>query len=308
MSEISILCITDTHNYVRNMNLLKEKLKKEKKIYDLVIHTGDFDSIKNDDLNNFFNLPLKEREEADEKVKLPLSIFKEFSKSGTVIFITGNHDSRNFENKCLENDSYYNNVKFLENDSFILLNNSILRLNTEMLFKGIHPKYHDNYDIEILGFGGSIPAMSKLKTYFNYDKNFEYKLIYDGYPYENISTFEDDYLTDLKKLFSYREDQKRRYILLTHSGPIGLTSSTYNNENNYIDMGSSSFYSFLQYEENMIFNLHGHCHDSQGRDNINNSLIINPGSLLLKQYCEIILEKNIIHDIYKVKKTKFYNF
>ncbi len=149
--------------------------------------------------------------------------------------------------------------------------------------------------------------MTKVKTFFNYDKNEEYKLVYEGFPYENTKTFEDEYFENLKKLYSYREDTSRRYILLTHSGPTGLTSSTYRNED-YIDMGSSSLYTFLQSEENMIFNLHGHCHDSQGRDNINNSLVINAGSLLLKQYCEILLDKNKVYDIYEVKRTNFYNF
>ena len=126
--EIKILCITDTHHYVRNMNLLKEKLEKEKKLYDLVIHTGDFDSIKNEDLNNFYNLPLKERDIADEKVKFPLSIFKEFSKSKTILFITGNHDSRNFDNICHDGISYYDNVKYLSSQCWFqrMQNGSLL--------------------------------------------------------------------------------------------------------------------------------------------------------------------------------------
>jgi Icc-related predicted phosphoesterase len=322
-NSLTILLITDTHKYDKNMILLRDKLIKENKKYDLIFHTGDFDSISTYNWENFYQLTLEEQENADKVIFKALEYFAEFSKSNVVYFITGNHDSPNFNNPIVLNSNniteentknYYSNAKYykVNNKTFCLLNNSIVRINTTLLREGLssndYPKSvnEKDYDLEILGIGGSVPTQVRPCKFYNYSEGDLNRHIWDGIPYSNKQTFEEDYINDVDMILKHRESPKRKYILLTHSGGESLTSDCFEkNSGKFIDMGSTALTYRLYSEENLIFTCHGHSHDAQGRNEIfNEKLMINAGSLLEKYYSEVFLFKDKFSE-WKVKSTFF---
>ena len=56
---------------------------------------------------------------------------------------------------------------------------------------------------------------------------------------------------------------------------------------------------------NVILNIHGHCHRFKGITNINGIYIVNPGALKKGNFCEMLLIKN--NEKWKIKKIEFKN-
>lgn len=308
---ISILLVSDTHKYDRNMIILREKLLRENKKYDLVFHTGDFDSISTYDWEHFNELSHDEQEKSNKIVLKAMDYFADFSKSGVVYFITGNHDSPIYNNPitfCDDADknklSFYNNAKYynIKDKYFCLLNNSILRISTKLLIDGVSSRDYPNtlsnkdYDLELIGVGGSVPTLVRPCKFYKYSESDLGSHIYDGVPYSNDSTFEEDYIKDVDCILNHRENLQRQYILLTHSGGESLTSNHFEKQKGkIIDMGSTALTYRLFLEDSLVFTCHGHSHDAQGRNELSNGkLMVNCGSLLEKYYAEIYLDRNYL--------------
>lgn len=339
-TSLSVLLITDTHNNKKRLRSLNDKFKREKKMFDLIIHTGDFDSLTKEEWFGYDNFSIEEKEEIDGVVIDTLKYFTEFSYSKCVYFITGNHDSPIYNNKLInikdekdiyENAKYfdvsvnnnnitYNSIKNNNTSStstaskVCLINNSILEININELLKirnltnnkDFNIVQETNNIIELIGLGGSVPTFIKPLPFNLYNDSDIHKHIYDGIPFNNQDTYEEDYLKALDSIFKYRKES-HQFILLTHSGSSGLTSNMLLNKK-LLEMGSNSLLAKLTFDkdfENMIFNAHGHSHLAQGKRVINNKPIINAGSLVENNYAEIILKLDNVTGEWKVGNIDF---
>ena len=312
MTELKILLVTDTHSYEKNLELLTNELKGKK--YDLVFHTGDFDSLNKEDWTNFKSLTKEEQLKSDAKIFTCLKYLKKFSKDEKVYFVTGNHDSPNFLNKV---EIYYENKQEKKQQYKEKFNNNVKKYNEndEIVESGDHYAINLNFSIhevaenlELIGLGGSVPTKYKNNPFMQIkDKD---KIIYEGIPYENEFFYEEDYLDDLRNLIGARINPEKQFILLTHNGPEGITSNHYDTKYDhfFLDMGVTSYLNEIRYNylNSIVFCCHGHTHKSQGRIGLDSTIVINAGSLLNKLYTEVIIVKE--EGKWNVKETSFKKF
>ena len=122
-------------------------------------------------------------------------------------------------------------------------------------------------DITIVGISGS------LTTPFNTPNE-----------YTKIELIER--IQHIKSIISTQE-ANNNLLLVTHQPPINTINDTINNK--LKALGSSTIRTFIE-EMNPMLCLTGHIHEGKGIDKINNTKIINPGSLLDGNFC--IINKN----------------
>ena len=131
----------------------------------------------------------------------------------------------------------------------------------------------------MVGIGGSVPGRFSATG----------KHAFDGFPYESQEAIEND----IEKVKALIGEEEKQFILFTHSGPSKSGTSVINEPGEEEMLtGVDGFDSFLHnYQENMIFQVHGHSHYANGCYNHLYIKVLNPGSIsFTNTYGELILE------------------
>ena len=290
MNKINILLISDIHLKIFQIDLIKNFCLKNNIQYDFVFYMGDFDSLK---LNEQTNIKLINN--SIENIKEILNSLEE-KICKNLYYVSGNHDP------------------------IFFCNNNIIDITS--FAKNVHKKiYHLKDNIYITGIGGAIPSFKSKKEYYYHSFKFkekDYKKIeFKGFPYtndnDNINYKQSDliYLNDIKDIFNEWEknynNNNNKLIFLSHSGPIfSETANSLKKKKKKVEYKGSEQLQFIlnKNKENVMLNIHGHCHRFKGVTNINGIYVINPGALKKGNFCELMLVKN---EKWKVKKIEFKN-
>ena len=159
-------------------------------------------------------------------------------------------------------------------------------------------------NLKIFGYGGSTHA-------FFEQNGTVLGEAWSPYPYPN----DDDFSKGLNQIVEslseeYKDNPKLQIIAMTHIGPYDSMSSvdtrTYKKKNKIVRAGSKSLGDALNtMKEYTLFNVHGHTHWSQKRDEVHEVPIINPNWFFEGKYAEIYLEKDTDSELWKLEKIEY---
>ena len=290
MNKINILLISDIHLKNYQIDLIENYCLKNNIHYDFVFYMGDFDTLK---LNE--QTSEKKTNKSIENIKNILQLFEE-KISKNFYYVSGNHDPIFF---CRKDYNITNFAKNVHKKIYLLIDN-----------------------LYITGIGGAIPSFKSKKEYFYHSFKFkekDYKKIeFKGFPYTNnyddVNYKESDlnYLKEIKDIFDDWEknykNNKNKLIFLSHSGPIfSETANCLKKKKKKVEYKGSEQLQFIlnKNKENVVLNVHGHCHRFKGVTNINGIHVVNPGALKKGNFCELVLIKK--DEKWKMKKIEFKN-
>ena len=142
--------------------------------------------------------------------------------------------------------------------------------------------------LAIIGFGGSAPihVVEAGAT--------EQKPIWEtsSYPYGTEESFKT-HLNGLWESCRQTIGENEQIVMLTHDGPYGkATTSYFEKDGSQYKFGSPSLTTLLeQNQEQILLNVHGHCHAGSMYDRIGKSChVLNPNSLVEGNFMEINLK------------------
>lgn len=290
VKDLKILLITDLHKNYGFLEKLKEWHTKNIKKFNYILVTGDILTLK---------YPENDETESIAKSEADISAIISFLENMclNVIYIGGNHDPRS-----LFTD---NNQQFLTIKS-VNLHKKALKVANDLYFYGL---------------GGAVPTITSknnmnsdnFQPYVDIDLNSITNVYWEGYPYQNsyqnpnFYTSDEIYEKDLFESFeqSFEKIQKenstpnKKFILLTHNGPFFCQSSVMEHKEKCVYMGSLGLSKFLKRKnEDILLNIHGHTHSSQGLYSVGNVKVINPGALTIGKFSLIELKRDCNDDWY----------
>ncbi|EAS01472.1 ser/thr phosphatase family protein (macronuclear) [Tetrahymena thermophila SB210] len=274
--DLVILLLSDIHLDHKKIEKLKGWHKDyNNDIIDYAFILGDFDNLFQDKNN----IDLNECCQSEARITNLLN-FLEFL-SCPLLLIPGNHDPQTMFDAHKKS--------------------SELPRMTQHSFNIHKQAFQLNQTLSVVGFGGSIPG-------YQFPNGVKTKL-WDGYPYDSEKELEDDANEFFKKQFE--NEPQKQFILMTHVGPYNSSTTIVKTESvsdQHVYSGSEYLDKLLQsYSQQVIVNVHGHTHDSHGRNNIYKVPVVNPGSLLDGNFCKINLHKDSASQKWVLRSSHFIN-
>jgi Icc-related predicted phosphoesterase len=293
IKDLDILLVSDVHLSFNYLERLKEWQLDNKRLFNYIFLTGDILSLK---------YPDNEKNEVIAKSEAEISSIITFLENMclNVIYLGGNHDPKSLFDVETPN----------------LTIRSI----------NLHKKYFKiANDLYLIGLGGSVPTITSNQVipntipYLDVSDN----ILWEGYPYQdnftspNYENSDQIYKKDLEEVWEKVSNHitqtnttdNIKYILLTHNGPFYSSTSLQINKGKIAYMGSKELGDFLNNNDNIMLNIHGHTHDGKGYVNYNTYSIINPGSLKNGDFAILKLKRNFADEwiISKVEMIELNN-
>jgi len=284
--KLSILVTSDIHLSFEDIDKLRNWVKKNKKNFDLILNTGDF-----------CNLSEEEALQHDYGYVEILNQLKKISKN--VLYIPGNHDSKYLFDSIPEN---HENPDEWEPLPVKALTDNKSQLNE----RNVHNKYikiHEK-NLYVTGFGGSVDGF----LYSNRSS-----IEWPGFPFNEVQYGKAFYHL-MNAWDKIKKDENDSLIILTHVGPAWLSTSSKNgkpyNENERIQGGSESSYELMstpkyQNENRPLLWIHGHTHSGKGLTDFGTIPVLNPGALCYGQFS--VLDLKLKNDKWVIENIEFHN-
>ena len=278
-TELKILHLTDLHTDkygLENLIMLKDKIRENKIIYDLVLISGDMQSYMIKDWED----PIK-CAKAEEEIISILGYAESICPH--VYFIPGNHDPPNlFLNPLIKTPSLMSEKSDIGDDMVQLKENWYnMHGNIVTIAKGL----------KLAGYGGS------KDNYIEKDGEI-LGTFWEAFPYSD----EEDFSIGLKSMFAkltheYATEDPFQLILMTHIGPYSSMSAVDTlaraNLGENIYSGSKTLENLIDANSKFIlWNVHGHNHASEKQTEKSGVPIINPNAFFFGKYAEYKLKIN----------------
>ena len=278
-TELRILHITDLHTDkygFENLIMLKDKIRENKIIYDLVLISGDMQSYWIKDWKDLISWA-----KAEEEIISILGYAESICQN--VYFIPGNHDPSDlFLNPQIKTPGLISDRPDITDEMVQLKENWYnMHGNIINIAKGL----------KLAGYGGS-------KDNFLEKDGKITGTIWEAFPYAD----EEDFSVGLKSMFAkltheYATEDPFQLILMTHIGPYSSMSAVDTkaraNLGENIYSGSKTLENLIEANSKFILcNIHGHNHSSEKQTEIGGVPILNPNAFFFGKYAEYKLKIN----------------
>jgi Icc-related predicted phosphoesterase len=269
---------------------LKDHIRENKKIYDIVLISGDFQSYSMAEFEDPIKCAL-----AEEEITSILTYAESICPN--VYYIPGNHDPPDL--------FYSDNIPY---PSLVKQNpGSCEEKQLKENCHNVHGKIMEiAKGLKIFGYGGS-----KDNRVIEDGKDIE--SIWEAFPYKD----EEDYEVGLNSLIAqlsheHSQDKNLKVIAMTHIGPRSSESSNDHDhlpDGKYIETGSKALDNALdKHRDFILFNIHGHSHGSEKLTKVNSVPVINSNCMFLRNYGEVFVNKNLDTEQWEFEDVKFYKY
>eukprot|EP01080_Neovahlkampfia_damariscottae_P000385 gene385-6799_t len=249
---MELLCVSDIHLKISNIETVSKWIKEENKKPDIILCSGDISNLKGKDYEN---------EELKKKsIDDVYNILVELEKiCPCCYFIPGNHDAIDF---------FDESFKFNKSLNSINVHSKIVKLK-DNLWLG--------------GFGGATPGYwkeSKEKAWegYPYNNEEEYSKSFKKFEIKSILQKENSII-----LMSHLGPSSSQTTIYQKD----MTFPKINSGSNFLN----DFLSSDESQNSIFLNVHGHTHPGYGRTTLGNVQTINPGSLKESKFGYLKIEK-----------------